>query len=181
MYQLSQFDIPARLAPKVSPWLSQIAVSVASVAIVIILRRVIDAVAPGVAPFALLSPGVLLATALAGWASGLMTLALAEMLIWQFLLSSEGFNILRPADAGSLILNTFAGLLVIGVAQGFRAASKAAIEERTAKLATRELLFRELDHRVKNSFAIIASPWIFSADAQRSHGPGGAGASGATH
>jgi hypothetical protein len=152
-----QFDIPSRLAPAIPAWLTQIACAIASVAIIVFLRRAIDAFLPGVAPFVLIYPAVLLATAFAGWRSGLLTLFLAEILIWRFLLTPDGVNMLRPADAGALILNTLSGLLVIGVAQAFRIASRAALQARSAQLATRELLFRELDHRVKNGFAIIAS------------------------
>jgi two-component sensor histidine kinase len=156
MDRLGRFDVPSRLAPGVPAWLSQIACSALSVAVIVLLRRGIDAVLPDVAPFVLLSPGVLLATSLAGWRAGVLTLVLAEILIWQFLLP-EGFNVLRASDAATLILNTVAALLVIGVAQAFRVASRAALQARSAELATRELLFRELDHRVKNGFAIIAS------------------------
>src|SRR5690349_9187837 len=146
MDRLGRFDIPTRLAPAVPSWLSQIGCAVLSVAVIVLLRRLIDAVLPGIAPFALLYPGVLLATALAGWGSGLLTLALAELLIRRFLLTPSGFDLARPADAGTLVLNTLSGVLVIAVAEGFRVASRTAIRERSEKLATRELLLRELDH-----------------------------------
>jgi two-component sensor histidine kinase len=45
---------------------------------------------------------------------------------------------------------------VIAVAEAFRWASRRIIEERSAKLAERDLLFRELNHRIKNTFAMIA-------------------------
>jgi two-component sensor histidine kinase len=154
MYRL---DIPSRLHARAPRWMIEVACGVASVATIALARRLIDTVLPGVAPFALLYPGVLMATVLAGWRAGLMALLLAEFLIWRHLLSPAGFDIQHSADLATLVLNTASGLVVIAVAETGRLASRLALEERGAKLETRELLFRELDHRVKNTFAMIKS------------------------
>ncbi len=50
-----------------------------------------------------------------------------------------------------------AGVIIIAAAEGFRLAAGRVVEERDAELAERELLFRELQHRVGNDFAIVNS------------------------
>lgn len=153
----SQTTLRARLASKLPPWLTEILCAAATVAVVVALRRLIDNVIPGAAPFALLFPGVLLATSLAGWRAGLLTLIACDVLIWRYLLAPDGFSIAHRADVASLLLNAASGGLVIAVAEGFRWTSRRVIEERNSKLVERDLLFRELDHRVKNTFAVISS------------------------
>lgn len=154
MYRL---DIPSRLATRVPRWFAEFACVVASVATIAVARLLIDRALPGVAPFALLYPGVLMATALAGWRAGLLALVIAEFLIWRYMLAPTGFDLLHSYDLATLVLNTASALILIVVAEAGRLASRLALEERGAKLATRDLLFRELDHRVKNTFAMIAS------------------------
>lgn len=154
MYRL---DVPSRLKAGAPRWLAEIACAIASVASIALARRIIDNFLPGVAPFALLYPGALMATALAGWRAGLLALFMIEYLVWRYLLAPAGFSFQHPNDVATLVLNSGAALLVIAVAETGRLASRLALKERSAKLANRELLFRELDHRVKNTFAMIAS------------------------
>jgi two-component sensor histidine kinase len=48
-------------------------------------------------------------------------------------------------------------IAVIAAGEGFRVALQKIVAERNAKLAERELLFRELQHRVNNDFALVNS------------------------
>lgn len=121
-----------------------------------VLRLAIDAFIPGVAPFALLFPAVLVATLLAGWRCGLLTLGVIHLYAWYYLMPPDGFAV-SPRDLQSLGLVFVAGLLTVLAAQGFRSASRAQVAEQTAKVAERDLLLRELDHRMRNNFQMVGA------------------------
>jgi two-component sensor histidine kinase len=122
-----------------------------------VARLAIEALLPMAAPFALAFPAILLATVLAGWRSGVMALALIELGVWYAVIPPRfEFGPLSPEDAGNLVMNGLSGLLVVMVAQGFRTASQRAERERSEKLEARDLLLRELDHRMKNNFQMVA-------------------------
>jgi two-component sensor histidine kinase len=55
------------------------------------------------------------------------------------------------------VINALSGALILFIAHTFRASAKRAGAERAAKLEERELLLRELNHRVTNNFAMVAS------------------------
>src|SRR5689334_25263567 len=103
MYRL---DVPSRLGASAPRWFVEIACAVASVATIALARRLIDTFLPGVAPFALLYPGVLMATALAGWRSGLLALLVTEYLVWKYLLVPAGFSFQHANDVATIVLNS---------------------------------------------------------------------------
>ncbi len=121
-----------------------------------ILRILVDRIAPGAAPFAFVYPAVLLATLLGGWEAGLEAMAVLEVLAWVFVIKPGpgGHSSLQVA---SLILVTITVIAIIAGGEAFRAALQKIIAERNAKLAERELLFRELQHRVNNDFNLVNS------------------------
>jgi|SRR5579872_5057970 len=60
------------------------------------------------------------------------------------------------AQAPNLIAIFVAGLIIVAVAQAFRQAARREAAERVAKLAERDLMLRELEHRMKNNFQTVA-------------------------
>ena len=157
MHRLGRVDVPARLAPTVPIWLGQTLCAIAVVALVVLMRLVIDHYFPGAMPYLLLSPGVLLATLVAGWRAGMLALVAILYLVWRHLELPAGVDFSRASHFVNFFLNAASGLLIIFVAEGFRSVSQRALAERTAKLEQRNLLYRELDHRVKNTLAMITS------------------------
>lgn len=156
--RLGEFDVRDRFAPHVPGWLSQILFAVFCIGVEVILRAIINIVAPGVAPFALLYPAVLAAALFAGWQAGLLVLLASELLAWYFLLNAgQGFGLPTPADGPRLVVIAIAGVIVIGLAEIFRHAVRTAARERSAQLEERDLLLREIDHRVKNNFMMVSS------------------------
>ncbi len=150
-----QKGAPQSLDP--SGWGRAILCGVAVAALAAIMRTIIDRVSPGAAPFVFIAPAVLVSTLLAGWRAGAITLGLVLYLAWRHLLTPHGFDFSRPGDSLSFFLQALSGLLIVLVTEAFRAASRRELEARTERLKLRELLFRELDHRVKNTLALITS------------------------
>ncbi len=151
---MSGYDLPSRLAPGAPRLLIEALVGVGCLGLVVVVRLMLEVVAPHAAPFALAYPAALLSTMLAGWRAGLITVGFAGAGVWYLFLSPEmGFMPLSALDAIDFALNTLAALLVVLIAQLFRASPAGA---RTQHGLARDLMLRELNHRVKNNFQMVA-------------------------
>jgi two-component sensor histidine kinase len=158
MLQPDNFDLRRRLAGVAPAWLVILAVALCGVGFSALLRVLADQFAPGVAPYAFTYPACLLATLLAGWPAGVATVAIGAILAWQFVVPraiQAGASM--HYQAAALVISIVTGLCVIAVAEWFRAGARRAAAAQAAQLAERDLLFRELRHRVANNFAIVAS------------------------
>lgn len=117
----------------------------------IILRWTVDTLWDGAGPFGLMVPIVLIATFFGRWLAGLVCLILTSSFAWYFVLPREGsFQFVLVSDGPRVIVNVAAGMFVVIVGELFRRTMRHA-------LLDRELLLRELEHRVKNNFASVAS------------------------
>ena len=157
MLGLGDLNLRERLAPNVPTWVTEWVCAGICGALAGLLRMLVDLVVIHAPPYLFLYPFALLATLLAGWRSGVICLAIIVLGIWYMVLNPARLGPLSASDGAALLLNALSGLSVIAVAQGFRTAYQAAEAERAAKLETRELLLKELNHRVKNNFQMVES------------------------
>lgn len=158
VHRIAGLDIPGRLSGVAPSWVLKTACVFLGVGLAVLLRAAANLVAPGVAPYAFIYPAALLATLLGGWQTGVATLLASGILAWMFVVPRaqlSGAQMQYQAAAAVIALLTAAMLIAVGA--GFRAAARRLVEERNAKLAERELLFQELQHRVGNDFAIVNS------------------------
>ena len=157
MHRIGAYDLPTRLGPGAPRLVIEILTATGCMGLAAVLRLVLDTVLPGAAPFALGFPAILLATVLSGWRAGALTLLAVVLGVWYLVLPPAfAFGLLAPDDAANLALNAVSGALVVAVAQGFRTASLRAQAERAGKVEARELMLRELNHRMKNNFQMVA-------------------------
>jgi two-component sensor histidine kinase len=168
VHRVANLDIPGRFAGTVPLWLSRLACALFGVGLAVAARLAIDLVAPGVAPFALVYPAALVATLLGGWQAGLGTLYFTQLLAWIFVMPAVGGVHTETQTIGAVLV-AITGTMVVFVAEGFRLSSQLIVTERNAKLADRELMFRELQHRVTNDFAIVNS--LLDLQRRRSNSP----------
>lgn len=135
----------------------EVLVAFGCAALAAVTRVTVDQFVPSTPPFAFAMPVILLSTVLAGWRAGCLTLAIAILGVW--------FAVIPPRfapkalDAGQtsiMVVNVVAGLLIVALAHGFRRSSERADQKRSATLESRELLLRELNHRIKNNFQMVA-------------------------
>jgi len=154
---LSRIDLPARLSPVLPMWVGEVITALVCLAVAGILRFSLDAFMTGVAPFVLLFPAALIATLIGGWRPGLATAALSELWTWYYVIPPRGLAFKGEAQPANLIAILLAALVVVAVAQAFRAGARRQDENRAAKLAERDLMLRELEHRMKNNFQTVAS------------------------
>jgi len=139
---LSNIDLPRRMDAVAPRPLTRLVVAGALLSVVGLVRLAVDAVAPGVTPFALLYPAVLLATLLAGWMSGATVMGVGGLLVWWVVLQPphRSFALGNPAEAVSLALYFVSTSAIIGFAEAFRVNAprlvigQAALKESEARL-----------------------------------------------
>jgi two-component sensor histidine kinase len=151
-------DIPRLLSGIAPNWVSKVACALLGIGLAVVLRLIADHIFPGAATFAFVYPAALMATLLGGWEAGVGTMAVSEALAWIFVVprTSPGGGH-TPLQVASTVVVTITVIAVIAAGEGFRVALQKIVAERNAKLAERELLFRELQHRVNNDFALVNS------------------------
>jgi len=156
--KLGEFDIRDRIAPIAPAWVTQIAFAMFCLGLTVILRFIINQFAPGAAPFALIHPAALAGTLFAGWQCGVLVLVLGQVLAWYFVVPVTGsFDLLTPHDGPRMAVNALTGLGIILLADIFRRAARNAAQLRDLQVQERDLLLREIDHRIKNNFMMVAS------------------------
>lgn len=157
MKWLAGWDFSARVAPALPVWLGQaIFASLCTVGF-ITLRLAADLFAPSAGPFALIYPFVLAATLFGRWQAGVGTTTLTLCYVWFYVLPVHGTLMLeRTGDVPRMIVNIVSQIIVILFAEIFRRAVADAAADRERRIEERDLLLREIDHRVKNNFASVA-------------------------
>jgi two-component sensor histidine kinase len=150
-------DIPRLLSGIAPNWASKSACALLGIGLAVVLRFIVERIAPGAEPFAFVYPAALMATLLGGWEAGVGTMVVSEFGAWVFVLPKDGSGGHTQLQIASTVLVTITVIAVIAAGEGFRIALQKIVAERNAKLAERELLFRELQHRVNNDFALVNS------------------------
>ena len=136
-------------------WTGKLVLAASGVVLAVGMRAVTNLIAPGVSPYAFIYPAALIATLFGGWISGALALALSELLGWLIVVPQAGLaGAPMRYQISAAAIAALTGASVIAVAEAFRLAARFAFTERGEKLAERELLFRELQHRVANDFAL---------------------------
>jgi two-component sensor histidine kinase len=157
MNRLGDFDLPDRLAPMLPPWATQILFAFFCLGVAGATRLAIDTVFPGAGPFALVYPAAIAATLFARWPSGFIVLAVSLTYAWYFVLPPQGsFTLSNPGDGPRTVVVAAGAVLSVVIAELFRRAVRRAGARLDSRVEERDLLLRELDHRVKNSFALVA-------------------------
>lgn len=138
-------------------------VTLSCMALSVLMRLLIDQLAPGAMPFGVVFFVSVLATLLGGWRPGLLTLVGTGVLSWWAVLPPR-FSFAISAPEGGVILAMFfamASLLVLIAHQ--------LVAEQDQAVAERDLLLDEINHRVKNNFQTVVS--LLEMQARRAPDP----------
>lgn len=159
MPRLGELDLPNRLAPAVPRGVTQFGVGVLCSTSAILVRSVLDVVAAGGgAPFALCYPAMMLATLFARWQAGAVTAAFGIAYAYCYSIPPSGtFRSTGIATPLTMAFIVVAAIITVALAEVFRRSVRRATAERDREIADRDLLLQEIDHRMKNNFAIVAS------------------------
>lgn len=143
--------LPERFAAHVWPALTEFAIGAGAAVAAAAARLALTPVMNDRAPYALMFVAVVCATLFAGWRSGLAATLIGQGLAW-FLVVRPNFSFELPGktDAASLFIVTLSQLLIVAIVALYQ--REIARHERI-----REMLVNELNHRVKNTLAIVQS------------------------
>ncbi|WP_374470048.1 PAS domain-containing protein [Phenylobacterium sp.] len=143
--RLTEFDLPSRLAAWAPRLATELGLAVLATAVALSLRAALETLTPGIVPFALSYPAVLVATMLAGARAGLATLVLSGAGTWYFFMEPRfSFAFGSPAHPVNLILFLISSLLVVIVADAYRGSALRFAAESEAQLREREGLLAAL-------------------------------------
>lgn len=158
MPKLVEFDLAEAFAPRVPVWLTQIVIGLLCTIVMAVLRVTLDLFGATVVPFALIYPGMMLATLAGRWLGGMVASVLLILGAWYYMLPvRNSFEFGIPSGPATIFVVSFAALLTVSIAELFRRAVRNATAERDRQIAERDLFLAEFDHRVKNNFAIVTS------------------------
>ncbi len=157
MQRITQLDA-IDLAPRFPDWLVQLAVGVVFTLVALAMRWLVDTVFYGAAPYAINVPAILIATLIGRLHAGLIVLVVTSAFTWYYVLPFQGsFAFADAGDGPRTIVNVLTGLLLVILAELARRNFRDLLHEREQRIAEREMLLREVDHRVKNNLAILTS------------------------
>ena len=160
MRRLVTVDLRRRLKALGPDWLVAAGVALGCLALAAVVRLLIDLVSPGAFAFGMIYPICLLATLLAGWRAGLLTMVVSGLLAWYFVFNSgHGFMLPDLKSRTNVALFFLTASMVVFLADQ-------AVIEQDKGLADRDLLIEEINHRTKNNFQIVIS--LLELQARRS-------------
>lgn len=146
------------LLPSLPPLAVTGLTSASFIGLAVLLRMGVNALWPNAGPFSVNIPAVLLATLVGRMQAGMIVLFVTVILTWYYVLPLQGsFVFENPDDGPRTAVNMIMGLLVVLITEVARKAARALIAEREERIRERDLLLREVDHRVKNNLTILAS------------------------
>jgi two-component sensor histidine kinase len=156
--RLISIDLPRRLSARVPRLVTELAAGVVITAALVLARTLLAPVLEGGIPFAFTFLAVVLATLVAGWRSGLLSLVLGELLVWYFVLPARhSFTLADPAMAWWLaIVGGTEALIVVALGLYQREVRRGQME-RTRRINFLGHALREMDHRTRNNFQIVTS------------------------
>ena len=158
MNWLAGWDFPSRMSPAVPLVPAQLLFALLATIIMILIRMMIDLIAPSAGALSLIYPAVMIATLFARWFAGMLTLVMSMSFTIYFVLEPKGqFLLENPADGPRVLVNIGVMLVTIVLLEIFRGAITRANAERDHQIEQGRLLLRELDHRMKNNFMAVSS------------------------
>ncbi len=156
--KISDFDVADHFHKLAPPLVSQILFGFACTLAAIAMRAIVDSMALAAGPYSLIYPAILIATLFGRWQAGLTTWLTSFLFAWYFVLPVFGsFTFAIDGDAARTVVNGLAALVIVVFAEIFRRAVRDAVRERDKEIEARGLLLREIDHRMRNNFAIVES------------------------
>jgi two-component sensor histidine kinase len=144
-------------------WVVEVVVALCCVTLSAVFRVLLDQISPGALAFGLIYPIALLATLVAGWRSGVLTLVVAGAGAWYFVMPPKmSFAVKDFASGVNVVAFFISGGVVVLLTSIVMAELQARIDEH-------KVMRREADHRVKNNFQMVLS--ILELQAARSADP----------
>jgi two-component system, sensor histidine kinase PdtaS len=150
--------------------LVELSIGIAVAVAMVLLRVPFSTLTGDRAPYEMNFLAIVIAAVLAGWRSGAIALAVAQLFAWYLLVPPyNSFDIADSERFAGLVVATFSqALILVVIALYQREVDKGAAErERRMELLGHAL--REIDHRTTNNYQTVLA--LIHMQAQRSKGP----------
>jgi two-component sensor histidine kinase len=165
--RIVRLDLPRRLGRLLPRPLTEALTGLVIAGSFVGLRVALTPVVGDVAPFALALLAMVLATLVAGWRSGLVSILVGIALIWYFVLPPRRSFGLNEASATSLAFVIVTAALILLALYLYQREVRAGEIERARRINFLGHALREMDHRTKNNFQIVMSLLQLQANRSR--------------
>ncbi|HEY8616314.1 PAS domain-containing protein [Phenylobacterium sp.] len=143
--RLTEFDLPGRVETSAPRLAVELGLAAVAATVALAVRAALETVTPGIVPFALSFPAVLVATMLAGGRAGVATMVLGGLGTWYFFVEPKmSFGFDSPAQPVNLALFVASSMLIIVVADAYRGSALRFAAESDAQMREREGLLAAL-------------------------------------
>jgi two-component sensor histidine kinase len=138
------------------PALTELAIGIVVPVAMVAIRLLFMPLAGDRAPYSLMFIGVVIATVLAGWRSGLIALVLGQLLAWYAILEPHwSFALPDPEVRGGLIIATLAQLVTLIIVALYQREVDKGAAEREQRLSLLDEALKEIDHRTRNNYQTV--------------------------
>jgi two-component sensor histidine kinase len=149
--------LPERLAGKVPPALTAIAIGFAFGILAVLSRYALTPIAGNIAPYAFVFAAVTVAAILAGWRSGLTACLVGQYLSFVVVVAPGGVPAQPYQPVAGLIISTISQLIVLVTIALYQREVDKGTAERDARLRLLDDALREIDHRTRNNYQTVLS------------------------
>lgn len=158
MYRLAQFDVTRRFASPATRLAAQIAFGLACTGAMLGFLMIIRQWLALSGPFIFIFPAVLIATLYGHWQAGLVALFASVGAMWYLVApNAEALNFQETTPSARAVLALAIGAILLFLAESFRGTVARHAGARDREIERCEVLLRELEHRTRNNFSLVAS------------------------
>lgn len=170
MKRILRSRLPERWAPRVPPLLIETIVAIGIGVAMAVVRILITPWASDQAPFAPIFIAAIAATVLAGWRSGILAIAIGQLLIWYFVVRPAGtLQLEDQARWYGLAISTLSELTIVAIIALYQREVDRAWSRREAQVDLMQQALAEIDHRTTNNYQTVLA--LVQAQANRAEGP----------
>ena len=156
MRKILHSRLPQRWAHRVSPTLVETGIALIASMAMVALRLSLDPFTGPRAPYALNFVAVVLATVAAGWRSGVLTLAISQIVIWYVVVPDRwSFVFESPETTGGFIIATFSEAVILLIIALYQREVDKGTMERERRMELMDHALNEIDHRTRNNYSTV--------------------------
>lgn len=158
MYRLARFDVTRRFANPLARASAQVAFGLICTTATLGVLALIKQWIPLSGPFTFIFPAVVIATLYGHWPAGLVALfSSIGAMLYLVVPDSAPLNFQGASPGARATMALIIGAILLLFAETFRATVARHAAARDREIERGEVLLRELEHRTRNNFALVAS------------------------
>jgi two-component sensor histidine kinase len=150
--------LPERLAHRLPAPVVEVVIGLLAASSFLTIRVVLIPIGGDRAPYAFVFVGIVIATVVAGWRSGVVALVAGQAFAWWFIAIRPLPAASVPADRiGGLVIATISELIMLLIIALYQHEVGKNALERERRLELLDQARREIDHRAKNNYQTVLS------------------------